>query len=203
MLQNDDMPDATELGRSYQQALNRQPPRDDANQGSAAEGQSPGPPPTLTRILEALLFVGGAPLTIGLAEEIIRGLTREQFDAALDGLNQDYRRQGRPYSIGQQGDGFASSSSRVFARSMKSSMVQPENRDCPPPRWMCCRWSPTASPPPNPRSTACAVRSPAPSCAVGAARSCFHREAGRRSGARSFVWHDTAVSGFIWIEQSG
>jgi segregation and condensation protein B len=103
----DDIPDPTELGRSYQQVLERQPRREDANQASATETDSDGSPPPLMRIIEALLFVGGPPLALGLAGEIIRGLTKEQFDAALDALNQDYRRQGRPYSIGQQGDGFA------------------------------------------------------------------------------------------------
>jgi segregation and condensation protein B len=63
-------------------------------------------PSSPRRILEALLFVGGAPLTAPRACEIVRGLTAEQFAQALDSLNQDYRRQGRPYSIQPHGSGF-------------------------------------------------------------------------------------------------
>jgi segregation and condensation protein B len=63
------------------------------------------PPPAL-RIIEALLFVGGGPLTSGRACETIRGLTPAQFTQAVDALNQDYRRQGRPYTIQPQDQGY-------------------------------------------------------------------------------------------------
>lgn len=62
-------------------------------------------PPPVHRILEALLFVGGAPLTIAQARAAVRGLTPEEFAAAVDDLNRDYRRQGRPYHIQAQSDG--------------------------------------------------------------------------------------------------
>jgi segregation and condensation protein B len=58
------------------------------------------------RIVEALLFVGGSPLTAVRAGEIMRGLAIEQFTALIDELNQAYRRQGRPYSIQSQGQGY-------------------------------------------------------------------------------------------------
>src|SRR5262245_27296515 len=54
-------------------------------------------PPPLERILEALLFVGGAPLTAARACETVRGLTAEQFALAVASLNRAYRAQGRPY----------------------------------------------------------------------------------------------------------
>lgn len=63
-------------------------------------------PPPVYRIIEALLFVGGSPLTRARANSAIRRLTPEQFTEALDSLNRDYRRQGRPYHIQAQGDGF-------------------------------------------------------------------------------------------------
>ncbi len=63
-------------------------------------------PPPPVRIVEALLFTGGAPLTAVQACEIVRGLTAEQFHQAIDALNQDYRRQGRPYAVQPQGQGF-------------------------------------------------------------------------------------------------
>jgi segregation and condensation protein B len=53
----------------------------------------------LRRIVEALLFVGGAPLTAVRACEALRGLTPEQFTQVIEGLNHDYRAQGRPYRI--------------------------------------------------------------------------------------------------------
>jgi segregation and condensation protein B len=64
-----------------------------------------GPPP-LKRIVEALLFVGGLPLTIARAAEIIRGLSPEDFQAAIEELNQEYRGYGRPYEITSKRDGF-------------------------------------------------------------------------------------------------
>lgn len=63
-------------------------------------------PPSLTRVIEALLFVGGAPLTDQRARDILRGLTAEQFTQVVAGLNQDYRQQGRPYTIQPQSGGF-------------------------------------------------------------------------------------------------
>src|SRR5262245_32635477 len=56
-------------------------------------------PPPLPRLVEALLFVTGAPLTAARAAEAVRGLTPEQFARVLDDLNRDYRRQGRPYRV--------------------------------------------------------------------------------------------------------
>jgi segregation and condensation protein B len=58
------------------------------------------------RIIEALLFVGGEPLTAKRACEIIRGFNEEQFNDAITQLNADYRRQARPYAIQPQGAGW-------------------------------------------------------------------------------------------------
>jgi segregation and condensation protein B len=98
-----------DLGRSYEAILQQQgwaldPPVEEP----AAPPPAPAPqtPPPPVRILEALLFTGGAPLTAAQACEIIRGLTAEQFLQALDALNEDYRRQGRPYAIQPQGQGY-------------------------------------------------------------------------------------------------
>jgi segregation and condensation protein B len=63
-------------------------------------------PPPLERVLEAILFVGGAPLTFNRAKGLIRGLSEEQFEAALTQLGRDYRRQNRPYHIENKGQGF-------------------------------------------------------------------------------------------------
>ncbi|MEI7686088.1 MAG: SMC-Scp complex subunit ScpB [Planctomycetota bacterium] len=68
----------------------------------AAEPKSPPPP---LRIVEALLFVGGLPLTVARAMKIIRGLSEAQFGDAIDELNRCYRRQNRPYTILPQGEG--------------------------------------------------------------------------------------------------
>jgi segregation and condensation protein B len=68
----------------------------------------PGPPapPPPARIVEALLFVGGAPLTAARACEAVRGLTPEQFTQIVAALNRDYRLQGRPYRIQARGPGY-------------------------------------------------------------------------------------------------
>lgn len=71
------------------------------------ESVTPEPPPPVQRIIEALLFVGGEPLTSQRARGIVRGLTDALFDAAIAQLNADYRRQGRPYSIQAQEHGWA------------------------------------------------------------------------------------------------
>jgi segregation and condensation protein B len=62
-------------------------------------------PPDPLRIIEALLFVGGPPLSAVRAAEIIRSLTPAQFLQAIDTLNRAYRDQGRPYAIVPQGQG--------------------------------------------------------------------------------------------------
>ena len=63
-------------------------------------------PPSPLRILEAMLFVGGVPVTMQRTLRLLRGLTAEQFTAAVDELNRDYRRQNRPYAIVPQGAGY-------------------------------------------------------------------------------------------------
>jgi segregation and condensation protein B len=63
-------------------------------------------PPSLERIVEALLFVGGAPLSAARAGEVVRGLTPEQFTEILAGLNRAYREQGRPYRIQPRDQGY-------------------------------------------------------------------------------------------------
>src|ERR1700722_14137873 len=63
-------------------------------------------PPSLLRIVEALLFVGGPPLTAARACEAVRGLTPEQFKQTVETLNRDYRRQNRPYRVHLRDDGF-------------------------------------------------------------------------------------------------
>jgi len=62
-----------------------------------SEASATPPPPE--RILEALLFVGGVPLTLDRALRIVRGLNGDQFRDAIHALNQRYRRQNRPYTI--------------------------------------------------------------------------------------------------------
>lgn len=83
----------------------------DAESGLPAEPtpavpESPPTPPPLPRILEALLFLGGPPLTPQRLGESIRGLTPAQIQQAVDALNQDYRRQGRPYFIAAMEQGY-------------------------------------------------------------------------------------------------
>ncbi len=78
---------------------------DDANPLHPPPEESSAPPP-LPRIIEALLFVGGAPLSAVRACEHIRGLTPEQFSQTIEQLNRDYRAQGRPYRIQPKEQGF-------------------------------------------------------------------------------------------------
>jgi segregation and condensation protein B len=102
-------PPAGDLGRAYDALLAQEPWEVDravTAAPSAAESVSPAAPPPLARIVEALLFVGGAPLTADRACEAIRGLTESQFLSMIDTLNRAYRQQGRPYMIQSHEQGY-------------------------------------------------------------------------------------------------
>lgn len=64
------------------------------------------PPPTTEQIIEAMMFVGGHPLTAEVACSAIRGLKPDRFLEAIDSLNRRYRKQGRPYSVQLRDEGF-------------------------------------------------------------------------------------------------
>ncbi len=92
------------------EAVCAQPPGPPVESGPASprppEEVREDQPPLLPRILEALLFVGGAPLTAVRACDAVRGLTPEEFQQAIDALNRGYRAQGRPYTILLSGGGY-------------------------------------------------------------------------------------------------
>jgi segregation and condensation protein B len=76
----------------------------DANSYAAAlrprdGGAEPDVPPPPGRIVEALLFAGGQPLTAERAGAVVRGLTPELFRELIDELSRTYRRQNRPYTV--------------------------------------------------------------------------------------------------------
>lgn len=103
---------AGDLAQCYERLLDQQeesvsavePERMPAREETSSKGESA--PPPLRRIVEAMLFIGGAPLTAERAAEAVRGLTVEQFREILDELNRDYRRQGRPYRIQVREQGY-------------------------------------------------------------------------------------------------
>lgn len=68
--------------------------------------ESAGPPPTPSRIIEALLFAGGEPLTASAARSAIRGLNTDEFQAIIDELARKYHRQQRPYTIERHAGGY-------------------------------------------------------------------------------------------------
>lgn len=99
MTENEDLAeDARTLAHSLEEML--ESPRQ-----AAAASPADAPPP-LPRIVEALLFVGGPPLTAVRAGEAVRGLTPEQLQECIDTLNRDYRQQGRPYRIQPREQGY-------------------------------------------------------------------------------------------------
>lgn len=63
-------------------------------------------PPSPEQIVEAMLFVGGHPLTAEAACSAVRGLTPERFLAAIDALSRRYRGQRRPYAVVPRDGGF-------------------------------------------------------------------------------------------------
>jgi len=101
----------TEMARSYGAVLDGQAWELDVPPAPECAGPEPhteaaASPPSVERILEALLFVGGGPLTLDRANAAVRGLTDVQFKDVIDGLNLSYRRQGRPYHIQVQDHGY-------------------------------------------------------------------------------------------------
>jgi len=98
--------EAKELGLSYAALMGDG--TWETTQATAPQDAGPDSdaPPPVASIIEALLFVGGAPLTAKRAGEIVRGLTAEQFTQALDELNRTYHRQNRPYGIQPKDDGY-------------------------------------------------------------------------------------------------
>jgi segregation and condensation protein B len=112
-----DPPTSRNLSASFQELLNRDSWEADV---PAVEAGSPAPsprrpstpsvpsePPPLSQLVEAMLFLGGAPLTPERAAEVVRGLTETQFGEVVDELNRAYRAQGRPYFILKQEKGYA------------------------------------------------------------------------------------------------
>ena len=93
-------------------------PEDAAPEGAAREGAAREDsgglrpplaeevPPSAEQLVEAMLFVGGAPLTAGAACGAVRGLTPERFAEAVGRLNARYREQRRPYAVEARADGF-------------------------------------------------------------------------------------------------
>ncbi len=104
-------PSAEELGRSYDTLLESQSWEVDVGDTPAPPPvsptePSPPSPPSVLRLVEALLFIGGPPLTVERASAVIRNLTSAQFQETVDSLNHDYHRQGRPYTIRPQEQGY-------------------------------------------------------------------------------------------------
>jgi segregation and condensation protein B len=87
----------------------------------------------MERIVEALLFVGGPPLSAARACEAVRGLTPEQLTEAVARLNRDYRAQGRPYRIQLRDVGyelvlrpaFRAVKERLFGSAREARLSQP------------------------------------------------------------------------------
>ncbi len=79
---------------------------DSASASADAEQTAAEAPPPLVRIIEALCFVEGKPVTTRRAAEVIPDLTDEQFHQAVAELQKRYREQGRPYAFVRQGEGY-------------------------------------------------------------------------------------------------
>jgi len=63
-------------------------------------------PPPIEKVVEAMFFVGGQPLTSQRACEILRGLDLKEFVVIIGGLNRKYKLENRPYRIQPKGNGY-------------------------------------------------------------------------------------------------
>lgn len=105
----DPEPEPEALGEHYDAVLGEQAWEVDVPEAAAESAEPekpPAAPPAPKRIIEAFLFVGGAPLTATRAADAIRGLSAGAFADAIAELNRDYRQQGRPYSIQARDQGY-------------------------------------------------------------------------------------------------
>lgn len=102
----DEQPSPEDLGRSYAEMLGEGGWEAEVPEAPPLPETEPKVPPAPLRILEALLFVGGPPLTSARVCQVIRGMTTEQFTQSVDELNRAYRRQNRPYSIQPREQGY-------------------------------------------------------------------------------------------------
>jgi segregation and condensation protein B len=75
------------------------PPRIYQEPQPVAEVAEVETPPTPSQIVEAMLFVGGSPLSESQARQIVRGLSVAEFTSLIDELSDRYRRQNRPYFV--------------------------------------------------------------------------------------------------------
>ncbi len=67
---------------------------------SPAPEAATGPGVSSRQVVEALLFVGGAALTTRKLTEVLgEGFSAEQIEAIVEGLNEEYASENRPYSI--------------------------------------------------------------------------------------------------------
>jgi segregation and condensation protein B len=112
----DEVPDAPVAPDAAGQPETTSPPHHVTTPPPLAEPvNEPSVPPTPLQIVEALLFVGGPPLTAEDAADVIRGLGPEQFRECVDTLNHVYRAQNRPYSVVAERGGYVMRVGRRFA----------------------------------------------------------------------------------------
>jgi segregation and condensation protein B len=78
----------------------------DTNRKAPANAPELPASPGAIKLVEAVLFRGGAPVTVVRAGEVIRGLSGAQFVEMIQTLSREYRRQGRPYEIQQERNGY-------------------------------------------------------------------------------------------------
>jgi segregation and condensation protein B len=111
----DEVPEAPPVDEPPAEPATR-PPNHPTTQPPLAEPvNEPSVPPTPLQIVEALLFVGGPPLTAEHAAEAVRGLSAEQFRECVDTLNRVYRAQNRPYLVVPERGGYVMRVARRYA----------------------------------------------------------------------------------------
>jgi segregation and condensation protein B len=102
----DEVPEADPVQELIPESPATSPPHPTTPPPLAEPVNEPSVPPTPLQIVEALLFVGGAPLTPVIAADAVRGLTAEQFGECIDVLNRVYRSQNRPYAVVPGSNGY-------------------------------------------------------------------------------------------------
>ncbi|MFW6125292.1 MAG: SMC-Scp complex subunit ScpB [Pirellulales bacterium] len=95
------------------------PADEDQLADEAPPSSAPPPPPVEVNprsILEAMLFVGGMPVVADQAASLMRGVSPAEVEDLVYDLNREYRRQGRPYTIVADSDGYRLALNRGWGR---------------------------------------------------------------------------------------
>lgn len=98
----EDRPEGVDSADSSPDAPGATPSPPSVDEGESSLASAPPVEINPQNILEAMLFVGGEPVSAERVAGLMRGVRTDEIDDLVYELNEQYRRQGRPYTIVEQ-----------------------------------------------------------------------------------------------------